>query len=359
MNILIMTKENNGGGLVTHVINLANTLQRKGHNVYVVGPLNGKDNNRFDELECCFIPISLATKNPMTFIKNINKLKKLVKEKQIDIIHTHNRIPSIYANIIKMQMGIPFVWTLHLNNIPSNPIAKALTFYGDKAIVVSSDLMTFCEKKLGIPADDITVGYNGVYEEEYRVYDEEEKRAVRRKYGIKEGEKVFTILSRLDPVKGHKVMINAVEQVPGEYSVIFTGESLVPGYKEELKSLIQQKGMEEKFKFVGYVNPVEVLNISDLFVLPSENEGFPISIIEAFLLRVPVVRTTTAGYNDTKEFVIPMNNENDLAIILTDFMKGSLNLNEMVEKGYRFAMENCTCNAMAEKVLNIYREAIT
>lgn len=360
MNILFLTKENNGGGLVTHVINLANILEEKGNRSIVVGPLVNGNRGRFKALKCKYIPLSLSTKNLFEFYKNIQILKTVVKEEKIDIIHSHNRIASVYAQIINMQTGVPFIWTLHLNNIPSNPISRMLTFHGEKVVVVSSDIIDFCVKKLKIKRDDIVVGYNGVWEKEYMSFAENKKKIIRDKYGIKRNQKVIVLLCRLDPVKQHKIVIEALEKINSdkEFVVLFTGESMVPGYKEELKNLVKKKGLNDYIKFVGYVNPVEILNVSDLFVLPSVNEGFSISMIEAFLLQVPVVRTRTGGYKDVKNCIITMDGVDDLRRILKSFLNDELETEDIIERGYKFAMKNCTCDAMAEKILSVYNEIL-
>lgn len=360
MNVLILTKENNGGGLVTHVINLGNTLRWKENDVTVAGPLVNGEKKRFEEVECHFEPIDFATRNPLVFLKNIKTLTEIIRKRKIDIIHSHNRITSIYAQILWKKINVPYVWTLHLNNIPSNPISRILTFHGKKAIVVGSDTIQFCRDKLNIDSDDIVVGYNGVPEERYRKYSDTEKVEIMKKYKIDIEAKVIVVLSRLDPVKGHEKVIEAVSKIEtqSDYVVLFTGESSVKGYKEKLLKQIQEKGVEDRIKFVGYVNPVDVLNISDIFLLPSDNEGFPISMIEAFLLHVPVIRTKTGGYEDVRNFVIPMEGTDSLVEILDKFLKGQLETKEKVEKGYRFAIENCTCSAMAERVLDIYKEVL-
>lgn len=360
MNILFLTKENNGGGLVTHIINLANTLTEKGNKAVVIGPLANGKKGRFEALNCEYISMSLNTKNPVLFRKNIQILKTIVKNKKIHIIHSHNRVTSVYAQLLSKQTGVPFVWTLHLNHIPSNPVSRILTFYGKKAIVVSSDMVSFCVEKLKIRQEDVVVGYNGVYEEKYIPFTEAEKEKIRERYGLRAHQKIIVLLCRLDPVKGHKTMVEALEQLKSDkdYVVLFTGESMVPGYKEELKNLVTEKRLDDHIQFVGYVNPVEILNISDLFVLPSHNEGFSISMIEAFLLRVPVIRTRTGGYEDVKNCIIAMDGAEDLREELERFLDNKLETKDMVERGYAFAMKNCTCNAMAEKVLSIYNEVL-
>lgn len=360
MNILILTKENNGGGLVTHVINLGNALRRKGNDVTVIGPLIDGQKKRFAEVECHFEPINLSTRNPLVFMNNIKILTEIVKKRKIDIIHSHNRITSIYAQILWVKTKVPYVWTLHLNNIPSNPLSRILTFHGKKAIAVSSDIKLFCRDKLKIDLNDIVVVYNGVPEERYRQYSDVEKMEIRNKYNIDMDAKVIIVLSRLDPVKGHEKVIEAVSKIASRsnFIVLFTGESMVTGYKEELLKEIQEKDVNNRIKFIGYVDPVDVLNVSDIFLLPSDNEGFPISMVEAFLLHVPVIRTKTGGYEDVKNFVIPMEGTDSLIEVLEKFLADRLETKKNIENGYRFAIENCTCNAMTERVLGIYEEVV-
>lgn len=50
-----------------------------------------------------------------------------------------------------------------------------------------------------------------------------------------------------------------------------------------------------------------MLNISDVMVLPSKNEGFGIVCIESFAMKVPIIRTKTGGYSDIIDFCIGVN----------------------------------------------------
>lgn len=363
MNILILTKENNQGGLVTHVINLANTLTEKGNCVIVLGPLVNGKKGRFSELQCKYVPLNLMKTEPIEFLKNLRCIQTILLKENIEIVHSHNRITSIYAQLACAGKQIPFVWTLHLNHIPSDFIHRIMTFHGSKAIVVSTDLISFCEEKLKIPRNEITLGYNGIYENRYYVYTDKEKTELRKKWGIDKQDLVFAVLSRLHPVKGHDRVIMAVEKlkrkVPdARIKILFTGKDDGGEYKSELIRKILKSGLKNSFIFTGYTNPVDVLNVSHLFILPSYNEGFPISIIESFFLHVPVIRTRTGGFEDVKNFCYLMKNEDDLAVFMEKFIKGEINTENRVNQAYQFAMENLTCDKMAEKVLCVYKEAL-
>lgn len=141
--------------------------------------------------------------------------------------------------------------------------------------------------------------------------------------------------------------------------VLITGNDLDKGeYRHELERFINGNHLEDRVCFVGYVKPVEILSISDAMVLPSEREGQPIAVIEAFLMKVPVIRTKTGGYEETKDICIGIDNEHQLAKAIEKVIGNRSDLAEMIEDAYNFARLNCTVNVMTEQVQKIYKELI-
>lgn len=357
MNILIVTRYNNGGGVVTHVINLANELMNRGNKVVVAAPYDmfGSE-GRYKNLECIYIPINFESKNPIGIIR---KLCKIIERYNIQIIHSHNRNTSLYAKFFKIIKNIPFVWTLHQNNIPTKFPYKTLTFPGDRTIVVSSELKEFCVEKLGIPDKKLSIIYNGVYEDKYII--DKDTNNIKKKYGVQPEEKVIALLSRLERRKGHMMLLRALVQLKKKEKlrVLITGTDIDNGeYRQELEKYIKDNNLDSIVSFVGYVNPVEILSICDVMVLPSKREGQPIAITEAFLMKVPVIRTKTGGYEDTKDFCIGIDNEEQLATGIEKILEKNNDLKNMVEAAYAFAKNNCTVNGMTEQVQKIYKELI-
>ena len=82
--------------------------------------------------------------------------------------------------------------------------------------------------------------------------------------------------------------------------IIFPGEN--DDYKKEIIDFAIKCNLLSKIVFPGYVNGVDYLSITDLVVLPSIHEGYPVSCVEAFCMGVPVVRTIAGGYEDTKAY---------------------------------------------------------
>lgn len=117
--------------------------------------------------------------------------------------------------------------------------------------------------------------------------------------------KIFAC-GRLNPVKGHKDLIETVEllrqrgfdvrlQIAGE------DEQGGSGYRQELEKIIQDKSMSEYIELLGAVSEAQVrqcLEEAHVFTLASLNEGIPVSVMEAMAMEIPVVVTDVGGNSE-------------------------------------------------------------
>jgi glycosyltransferase involved in cell wall biosynthesis len=261
-----------------------------------------------------------------------------------------------------MLTGINFVWTNHLNSIPSDIIHRKLTFYGKKAITVSSDMVPFLNSKLNINKEDIAVVYNALEKEKYKLPEIEVKKTIRTKFGINASDIVITLLGRLDPVKGHLFLIEAMNKIvlqhPNRnFKLVFTGRGS-DEYKDEMQQLARKYKLNNHIIYTGYTDPAEILSVSDLMVLPSKNEGFPITCVEAFAMKVPVVRTKVGGYSDMKDYCIGVEygDVESLSNAIIEVVTNESLKNNMINNAYSFFNEQLTSDKMARKILKIYGE---
>ena len=93
-------------------------------------------------------------------------------------------------------------------------------------------------------------------------------------------------------------------------------------------------------------------------VLPSNVEGFPVSVLEGFAMKVPVIRTKTGGYNDVESFCLPMefNDAEQLAAYIKKLYEGELETSDMVSGAYEFILNECSDVKMTENILKIYND---
>lgn len=126
-----------------------------------------------------------------------------------------------------------------------------------------------------------------------------------------------------------------------------------------LKDSIRQKNLDDYFIFEGFAAPNQALSLCDITVLPSEKEGFPICTIESFQMRKLHIRTKTAGYSDMVDCCIgiEIGDEEALARELERYLDGT-DYSEMIDRAYEVTQKKFTVDAMTERILDIYRNAI-
>jgi glycosyltransferase involved in cell wall biosynthesis len=108
------------------------------------------------------------------------------------------------------------------------------------------------------------------------------------------GEQTYELLcvSRLVRRKGIDLLLEAMDELPAERSTATLAVAGRGPYREHLERMVNERGLEDRVDFLGYVSDerkVELLVGSDVFVLPSRQEGFGIAVLEAMATGCPVV----------------------------------------------------------------------
>lgn len=209
MKILLMSKIFVHSGVASHIMDLSKNLIERGHSVWIMSS-NNLNSEFCKQNGLLYVEMDFSM-HPLRFVKNIFEIKRFIETNGIDVVHCHHRTCSFYMRAINSIMKVPFVWTNHLNNIPSDIIHRKTTFYGQQAICVSSDLKDFCIEKLKIPTSKISVVYNGITPQRYK-YDEKYVAEFKQKYNLGK-KKVIGLLARMDPIKGHIHLINAISNI--------------------------------------------------------------------------------------------------------------------------------------------------
>ncbi len=164
---------------------------------------------------------------------------------------------------------------------------------------------------------------NSVDTERFCPVSEHRREALRLRLGLPPHRPIVVYTGRLVSYKGLPVLLRAwqriVSQNPDVQLLLVGGGGLdIHNCEAELKAFVHQRGLERNVLFTGDVTNVEeYLQSSDLFVFPSENEAFGISLIEAMACGLPAVATTAGGLADVLRdqetgLAVPTNDEDAL-----------------------------------------------
>lgn len=360
MNVLMLVKNSEVGGVLSCVQSLSDGLKKIGDQV-VIGTCAG------DGVEKMLIDhdvriINFATKSPAQMIKCYLQIKEIVKESNIDIIHAQNRIPALYASVYCFfHRKVKYIWSNHLVPIPSSFLYRMTTRYGKFAVAEGIEGRNFLKEKIRIPEAKIKIVNLGSDLERFKKTSIEQQKILKKKLGIEENEKVILLYGRLEPVKGHTFLMEALSGLSlerkKELRVIFPGEN--EKYKQEINTIANQLGIEKMLIYPGYIKGQEYLSISDLMVLPSKQEGFGIANVEAFAMGVPVIRTKTAGYLDMEDCCLGI--EYGDIETLTEYINYLWDEPEKFQKMADIASKNVqrfSVEKMTEEYKAIYKESV-
>lgn len=360
MKVLFLAKNSNLGGVVNCTANLAFGLEKNNYASVCVGINDGDGTQKKLKDKYTVYYFHFGTKNPIKIIGDYFRLSKIIKKEKIDLIHAQNRIPALFASFYCFfHRKTKYIWANHLVPIPSDFLHRITTKYGCCAVAESTDGKLLLVNSLKIPSNKVEIIHLGVDTSNFVKTSDNDQKKLRDSLGIGNNDKVIFLYGRLDPIKGHAFLLNALSKISHEfnYKVLFPGEN--SGYRAELEKQIFDLGLKDRVIFTGYVNGRDYLSICDLMVLPSQREGYPVSCVEAFCMGVPVIRTKTGGYEDTKDFCtgVKYNDVDSLAKAITSFLKGDPTFEQKARLALK-SSEGFSIDTMSEKYYLLYKRCL-
>ncbi|MDF2627196.1 MAG: group 1 family glycosyl transferase [Symbiobacteriaceae bacterium] len=147
------------GGAETHVISLAREIKRRGHKV-MVASAGGRMVSMLAEADIPHVEVPMASRSPVVLFRAYRRLRRLLQEQQVGLVHAHARIPAWLTSLALRGRPMPFVTTYHGVYNAGFPW-KFLTTFGDRTIAVSDDVRRHLIERLGAPASQVRVVANG------------------------------------------------------------------------------------------------------------------------------------------------------------------------------------------------------
>lgn len=300
------------GGIARYVYDLFDGYDKKDYMVVTDNPeVKTQDNIINMKLRWPLIKPSWAPA--------VLKLKKIIKENNIEQIFTPNILPL--GNIAR-YLKIPYVISLHgidinlaLQNKPE--ITKEI-LDNAKHIIVNSQSTASALRGLNLDQNKITLIYPNV--EIDNSYDPMMLEAFRKKLDIHRDEKILLTVGRLVKRKAQDMVIEAISQLGDDYKIKYFIVGDGPEY-ENLQKLIREKRLEKKvfiFNNVGDQEKIYYYKLADIFVMPHRHdntdiEGLGIVYLEAASLHLPIICGASGGVTEifTPDDVLMVEN-NDL-----------------------------------------------
>ena len=294
MKVLHLTTHLNSGGITTYILKLVKPLRELGIEISVASS-GGTGSPLFQEAGAQTHKLDIRTKSelhPKLYLA-LPSLVRLIREKQIDLIHAHTRVTQVLAFWIQKIHKIPVVTTCH--GFYQRRLGRRLNpAWGDCVIAISEGVEEHLLRDFHVPQSKARMIHNGVDIEALdKAYARHSPELAKVSYGF--GPKDFVIgnVARLVADKGQEYLLRAVSELKQDLPslrLLIVGDGRD---RDHLARLAKKLKLENRVVFTGTVQDVtKPLAAMDLFVFPATwREGFGLSIIEAMACRKPIVAT--------------------------------------------------------------------
>lgn len=343
------------GGIET----MALDLQRKAEypeNVHIIS-LEGKLSeavkhwSRLQKLE----RVHFLTKPPGLSFSTITKLSQLLRQLNIDVIHTHHVGPLLYGGIAAQLAGCGHVHTehdaWHLNNQKRRWLVAACFHLLKPSVAADAELVATSIRQ-HIPLFTPSVILNGIDTDKFQPSNQV---TARMNLNLPTGVPIIGCAARFTEVKCHNLLIHAFSKLPENTHLALAGGGEL---EHELRSLTTRLNLEERIHFLGVIDDMpNFYHAIDIFCLASKEEGLPLSPLEAQACQRVVVMTDVGGCREAVDpdsgILIKAGSTQELeAALKTQLTSG---INPQKQKSARnFVANHCNLERMTRQYNNLY-----
>lgn len=313
INVLHCIQSLAWGGLEIYTVELIQKLAETGIKQKVLCSAHSRV---AEELKKTTIEIIPFPEKKISKLKEASLIRRIVKEQSITHLHSHTRLDMWACALARWNKHQPkHIYNLYMNALPKKDFVHQWLFSKVDALCSSSEfVLAEAKKNFPIAPEKLHLVRYGRKTEEYHS-SEEKRRTLRESLGFKKDELVFGTLCRIDPGKGVRELILALDHltdaeikkihllVMGDPTILGRSDSGALIYEDDsiaLSNWIDDKKKEPRLEghlhrvpfqkdFIPYIDAL------DIYILASYNETYSLSVLDAMLMKKPVIGTDAGG----------------------------------------------------------------
>ena len=342
-------------------LHLARGLREEGHEVVPICKPRGEGflSGGFERLG--FQPEWFALDSPVD-LGAVIRLRRILEQRGVDLLHAHDFTTGVYGAAACHLARIPYVITLHGGAYYGGKGRRRLAFRwavrGSRATVgVSEDTRTEAIDLLGLRGDDVGMIANGIG------FETGSGSGVRAELGLAEGEPLILAVGNLYPVKGHRVLIEALallrDRRPGlEWAAAIAGRG---DQEDSLRERIGALGLEGRVHLLGFRADVpDLLAAAAVYTMPSLSEGLPLALVEAMFSGTAVVASDVGGIPEVvsdgeSALLAPPEDVEGLSRALQSVLEDPERAAALAAAALRSAQERFSLGRMVRSYVGAYR----
>ncbi len=367
MKVLHLINTLSAGGAELHLLTLCRHLRDRGVEPIVACLRERVEGSRslrrdFERFGIRVIDVSAAGRYDSRFF---GRVARLVTSERPDILHTHLPRADMAGAFVKLlRPSSVWVCSVHaLYNVDwsarwSLPLIHRLWRRANRVLCISHAVRDWLTRN-GLPPERATVIHYGIETEMFS----DARIDLRHSWQL-DGKFVIGSIGRLEPRKGHQVLIQAMpeilRQIPNAQLVIAGHDPW--GYGAELRRHIVASKVGDRVRLVGFQNDVDgFLAALDVFAFATYSEGFGQVMIEAMAAGKPVVASQVAplteiAAHEELALLVEPGQPAAFADALVRLAREPLQRQRMARRGRERVQRYFNAERMAAETVTLYRE---
>lgn len=360
------------GGVERGTLQIAAAAAKAGF-VSLVASEGGKLVQELKKSGAKHITLPFATKNPLRILSNTFRLKRILREKGVNIVHARSRAPAWSAYFASKRTGCHFVTTFHGYYSHRNTFKRlynSVMTKSERVIAISQFIEEHLKNTYHVAAEKIRLIPRGTDMELFDPKQVDSRRigALRKTWGIKKEWPVILLPGRIVRRKGHLLVLEALQLLTQKnfYCVMLGNSVGHEAYAREIARQAAASGFQEQIKLMPAVQDMPAAYAAADIVInaSTEPEAFGRIPTEAMAMGKPVIATRLGGALETMihgktGWLVSHETPQEMAMALTEALSLAPRERSILARSCRKHIEtHFSAGDMEAKTLELYYELL-
>ncbi len=294
------------------------------------------------------------------------RLARLFREEGVGLVHTHLFNGHLWGRLAALIAGLPVISTEHGMDAWRSPLHHGLdavlTLKNARVVFVSDEARKFYRARVPAGAGKDRVLFNGI--ETGRFEGRDSRPRIRSEFGFAAWDRVIATAGRFVPEKRHDVFLAVIQKLRDQGLAV---KALLIGdgpLKESVEKKTAELALQDVVLFAGVRQDLpDLYPAMDLFLLTSDREGLPITILEAMAAGTPVVSTDVGGIHaciqdGVSGRLVPAGDVDALARAVSETLADSEKTAKSVHEAKQTVRGQFSVQSMVNQYQSLYDEVL-
>lgn len=328
--------------------------------------------------------IGLGLPGSRNVFKSIIALKRLIRERKIDLVHTQLLWSNIAGRLAGRWAGVPVISSFQNTDYDPQVLASVRASYWkqdiirrldgwttrycvEKSVAVSNYVAKHIEFKLGLNPSKIQVIHNITDSVQTTPTVSGPRQKVLRELKLSDDVQIVLTVGRVTDQKAHLELVEAFARIINQHSktyLVIIGAKIDKPYLNRLEELISSKALVDRVLLLGARRDIpDWLAAADIFVFPSKYEGLPVALSEALVAGLPCISTSVGAIpelirHEETGLLVPLNNVSALASSISGLLNNEVLRKNLVLGARADILSRLNPTKKSQEMADLYRQTM-